>query len=89
MVTVTDLIVKGNLINAGNFQVSIGSFRRSDIAIISKSSGDFVKLSQVKNSKILKSVKRKFKSWINNDETFNFEHMTDDMTVDLIWMLKK
>jgi len=89
MKTTLDLIVKGNLISAGNFLVSIGAFDRSDVAIISKWSGDFVSLKSCKKSKKLKSVKRKFKIWLNNPDTFHFQFMTPDMTVDLINLLKK
>ena len=82
-------ITKGAQINAGNFIVSIGSFNTAHVAIISKSSGNFVKLQQAKKSKKLRQVKRKFKSWINNDDTFNFDHMGDDMATQLIMMLRK
>ena len=55
-------IKKQSLINAGNFQVSIGTYNISDVAIFSKSTGNFVKMSSIKKSKKLKSVKRKFKT---------------------------
>ena len=89
MKTTLDQIKKGNLINCGNFLLSIGTFNTSDVAIISKSSGDFVKMKSLKKSKKLKSVKRKFKSWLNSDNTFTFQFMTPDLTVDLIHLLKK
>lgn len=80
---------KGQQINAGSFQISIGSFDTGDVAIISKSSGSFVKLSDVKKNSIrLKRVKRELKSWISSDSTFNFQHMTPDLTQDLIDILK-
>ena len=81
-------ITKGNQISAGNFIISIGAFNTGDIAIISKSTGDFTRLTQAKRSKKLRKIKRTFKSFINNDTTFNFQFMTDDLTTQLIMMLK-
>jgi len=78
---------KGTLINAGNFQVSVGTFDEREIAIISKSSGEFVQIK--KAGKKLKSVKRKFKTWLNSDETFTFSFMTPDLVMELIKLLKK
>ena len=77
----------GEQIKAGNFIVSIGAFDKREVAIISKSSGDFAK---IKNAgKKLKQVKRKFKTWLNSDETFTFSFMTEDLINDLITLLKK
>jgi len=81
-------IKKGNQINAGNFIISIGTFNAGHVAIISKSSGEFVLLKQAKISKKLRKIKRNFKSYINNDTTFNFEFMTEDLTIQLITILK-
>ena len=79
---------KATLINAGNFQVSIGTFSSSEIAIISKSSGNFVNLEQIKTSKRLRKVKRLLKSNINSDSTFTFSFMQDDQIDKLIQILK-
>jgi len=79
---------KAILINAGNFQVSIGTFSSSEIAIISKSSGNFVNLEQIKTSKRLRKVKRLLKSNINSDSTFTFSFMQDDQIDKLIQILK-
>ena len=68
---------KGQQINAGNFIVSIGTFDTQDVAIISKKSGDFVKLKQAKVSKKLRKIKRLHKLWLNNHDTFNFQFMPD------------
>ncbi len=81
-------IKRGQLINAGNFLVSIGSFSTSDVAIISKHNGRFVKLSQTKRSKKLRTIKRLFNTWINNNTTFNFQFVTDDITSQIIAILR-
>ena len=72
-----------------SFTISIGSFDTSDVAIISNFTGQFVTLSTAKKSKRLRKVKRKFKTFINNDQDFCFQHMPDHITADLIDTLKK
>lgn len=89
MKTTLDLIKLRAQISAGNFVVSVGVFTTGDIAIVSKSTGDFVSLSSTKRSKKLKSIKRKFKHFMCSEDQFFFSHFSDDMTVDLINMLKK
>jgi hypothetical protein len=79
---------KGTSISAGNFLVSIGTFNLSDVAIISKSSGEFVTLSMTKRSKKLRLIKRRLKCFLSCDQTFNFQHMTEDKTQELIDILK-
>jgi len=79
---------KGQQINAGNFIVSIGTFDTSDVAIISKHSGDFVLIKQTKISPKLKRVKRLLKSWLNSNNTFTFQFMNDDLTTQLLNILK-
>jgi len=79
---------KGQQINAGNFIVSIGTFNTSDVAIISKHSGDFVLIKQTKISPKLKRVKRLLKSWLNSNNTFTFQFMNDDLTTQLLNILK-
>ena len=83
------IFTKGQQINAGNFIVSIGTFDTGDVAIFSKSSGNFVNQKQTKVSKKLKRVKRVLKTWLSCDQTFNFRFMTDDTTIQLINILRK
>ena len=80
---------KGMVIKAGNFIVSIGSFNITDIAIISKSTGDFVKFKNIKKGGKLAKIKRKFKNNINSDTTFTFSFMQPDTTAELIKFLNK
>lgn len=76
------------LINCtNNFQLSIGN-PETEVAIISKNTGTFVKLSQVKKSKKLKKIKRKFKWQLNNQNTFCFSWMFEDQTLEIIQILK-
>jgi len=80
---------KATLISAGNFLVSIGTYKLTEIAIISKSTGEFVQQKQIKVSKKLKSAKRKFKANLNSNSTFTFSHMQPAQVYDLINLLKK
>jgi len=79
---------KGQQIKIKNFTISIGAFNTSEVSIISNTSGDFVKLKQTKVSKKLRKVKRQFKVWLNNDIDFCFSHMNDNLTNELISVLK-
>lgn len=84
---------KGQQISVGNFIVSIGAFDTSDVAIISKSTGDFVRMKQVRKTSIrLKRVKRILKHWISDrskdNGVFCMRFMTPDLTVKLIEVLK-
>jgi hypothetical protein len=88
MMTNTDL-KKGMLINAGNFQVSIGTFNITDVAIISKSTGKFVEFKNIQKGGKLSKVKRKFKNFINSKDTFTFQFMQPETTIELIKFLKK
>lgn len=81
-------INKNSLINAGNFLVSIGTHKITHIAIISKHTGEFVKIKDIKRGGKLSKVKRKFKTWLNSDETFTFEFMEPEITKELIKFLK-
>lgn len=80
---------KGMLINAGNFQVSIGTYNITDVAIISKSSGNFVEFKNIVKGGKLSKVKSKFKLWLNSKETFTFQNMQPETTIQLINFLKK
>lgn len=77
---------KGQQINTGSFIVSIGAFDKSEVAIISKSSGDFAMIKDA--GKKMKRIKRRFNMWLNSKETFTFSNMTKDLTVELIDKLK-
>lgn len=81
-------IKKGTLINTGNFIVSVGHFDSHEIAIMSKHTHEFVKLERAKTNNRLRSVKRKFKSWLNSDDTFTFSFMQPEQVVDMIKTLK-
>jgi len=84
----TIVIEKSNQINAGNYIVSIGTYNITDVAIISKSTGDFVEFKNIVKGGKLAKVKRKFKHWINNDTTFNFQFMPPNTTIELINFLR-
>jgi hypothetical protein len=77
------------LINAGNFQVSIGTYDITDVAIISKNNGKFVQFKNIQKGGKLSKVKRKFKLWLNSNEEFTFERMQPETTIELINFLKK
>jgi hypothetical protein len=80
---------KGMLINAGNFQVSIGTFDIRDVAIISKHTGNFVEMKNIRKGGKLAKVKNRFKSNLNSKETFTFQFMQPTTTIELINFLKK
>jgi len=75
------------LVRAGNHLVSIGR-ETSFVAILSPNTNDFVELSRAKTNKQLRKVKRKFKTWLNCDNSFSFEFMTNELTNELISTLK-
>jgi hypothetical protein len=70
-----------------NFEVSIGN-TETEVAIISKNTGTFVKLSQAKKSKKLSEIKRKFKWQLNNDQDFCFSWMFEKQALELIKILR-
>jgi len=82
----TQEITRGRLIKAGNHLVSIGTLKVEDVAIISKHTGEFARIGNA--GKKLKRIKRKFKTWLNSDETFTFSFMTPETTIELIKTLK-
>ena len=88
MKTLTEKIEKSALINAGNFLISIGTYNITDIAIVSKRTGEFCKFSDIKKGGKLAKAKRKFKTWLCSTETFNFAFMTTQTTIELINFLK-
>jgi hypothetical protein len=85
----TSDLKKGMLINAGNFQVSIGTNDITDVAIISKHSGKFVEMKNIRKGGKLAKVKSKFKTNLNSKETFTFQFMQPTRTIELINFLKK
>jgi len=81
---------KKDFFSAGNFMVSIGIHKTSEVALFSKTTGHFVNMNKqnLKRSKTLRKVKRELKSWLNADNTFTFSHMTPDTTNKLVQILK-
>jgi len=67
------------------FDLSISDFNKRELAIFSKTTGEFSPLNS--KSKILKSVKKKFKSNICDRESFCFSFMDDEQTTELINLL--
>jgi hypothetical protein len=80
---------KGTIINAGNFQVSIGTYNITDVAIFSKHTGKFVQFKNIKKGSKLSKLKRKFKLWLDSDNEFTFRFMQPETTIELIKFLKK
>jgi hypothetical protein len=81
-------IKKGTLIKCKGFDISIGTHDTSDIAIISHSSGDFAKFADIRKGGRLAKIKRKFKLWLCSQDDFCFSFMPNDITLQLIQMLK-
>ena len=81
-------IKKGTIIKAGNFLISIGFFRTSEIAILSAYSHEFIKQERTKTNKKLKKAKTRFKNFLCCDTSFCFRRFTDDMINELILILK-
>ena len=79
---------RGTIIKAGNFLISIGTFRTSEIAILSAYSHEFIKQERAKTNKKLSKAKRIFKNNLNCYTNFCFRSFTDDMTNELILILK-
>ena len=79
---------RGTIIKAGNFLISIGTFRTSEIAILSAYSHEFIKQERAKTNKKLSKSKRIFKNNLNCYNNFCFRSFTDDMINELILILK-
>ena len=79
---------RGTIIKAGNFLISIGTFRTSEIAILSAYSHEFIKQERAKTNKKLSKAKRIFKNNLNCYNNFCFRSFTDDMIHELILILK-
>ena len=65
-------IKKYTLVDAGNYNVGIGIHDKTEIAIISKSTGKICMFYYIKRGRKLAKVKRKFKQWLNSGEYFTF-----------------
>jgi hypothetical protein len=84
-----DLIKKNAKIRAGNYTVSIGTYKTTDVALISNNTGEFVKIKDIRKGGKLEKVKRKFSRWLNSKDTFTFEFMQPDTVKELVLFLKK
>ena len=81
------LIQKNQIIKAGNFLVSIGTYNTTDIAIISKFTGEFVKFKDIRKGGKLEKLKRKFKQNLCSTETFNFSFVQPDALKEIVTFL--
>lgn len=80
---------KSTLIPCGHVSISIGTYSTSNVAIVSKHSGEFCQFKHiVKGGKLVK-IKRKFKGHLTSTTEFCFGHMSDADILELIKMLKK
>lgn len=82
------VIVANTLIPAGNYFVSVG-IEITEIAILSKSSGDFVTFKNIKRSRKLTHIKRKFAKYLSCEDSFFFSHMGSEAVNLLIKKLKR
>ena len=82
-------IKKNTLIPAGNFFVSIGTYKETDVAIFSKSSGEFCQFKHIRKGGKLAKVKRKFKINLCSGTEFCFSFLSKEDTLKLIEMLRK
>lgn len=83
----TIIIKPVTIIDCKNFAVSIGR-ESHQVGIYSRITGNWMELKQVKVSKKLRTIKRKFKACLCSSEQFFFEHMTEPQTLELINILK-
>lgn len=78
---IKDQIQLGNQIKAGNFTISIGSFKQTDIALISNSTGRFVKFKDIpKRNSRLKKIKNHpdLKLWLSSNNDLVWQWLSDD-----------
>ena len=83
------LIQKNQIIKAGNFLVSVGTYNTTDIAIISKFTGEFVKFKDIRKGGKLAKLKRRFKQNLCSSETFNFSFVHPEKLTKIVNFLKK
>lgn len=82
------IALKANtLINCGSHEVSIGT-DTTEIAIFSKTTGEFCKFKDIKKGGKLAKIKRKFKKHLISETDMVFKMQEDD-AIELIEMLKK
>lgn len=82
-------IEKGKLIRLGKFAISIGTFDKSEVAIISQSTGEFCKIKHIRKGGKLAKIKRAFKTHLCSKVDLCFSFMGEKDTLRLIEMLKK
>ena len=83
-------LTKGQQITAGNHIISVGTFDAHDIAIISKSTGKFVKFKDIpKKGSPLNKIKLKFKNFLASDKDLVFQRLWSDDVQQIINILKK
>lgn len=85
----TILIQKNKIIRAGNFLIHVGTYNTTDIAIISKFTGEFVKFKDIRKGGKLEKIKRKFKQNLCSTETFNFSFVQPEKLNEIVNFLKK
>jgi hypothetical protein len=81
-------IEKATLIPCKGFMISIGTHSTSEIAIISKTTGEFAHFKDIRKGGRLAKIKRKFKAHLCSTIDLCFSGMSDSDTFDLITMLK-
>jgi len=81
-------VKKGTLYNVGNFRISIGTFDDREVAVCSRSTGEFIEIRSIKKGSKAKKAMRKFQVWINNKETLCFSHMQPEQVMELVKLLK-
>lgn len=84
----TNQIKPNALIKLKTFDLFIG-IDPSDVAIVSQSSGNICKLSQMSRSPKLKKARRELRDYINSNEIFTFSYMSESQTQKLISILNK
>lgn len=82
-------LTKGQQIKAGNHIISVGSFDTHDIAIISKSTGSFVKFKDIpKKGSPLNKIKLRFKNFLCSDNDLVFQRLWSSDVQQIINILK-
>lgn len=74
-------------IRCKGFDISIGR-EKHQIALISQSTGEFTPFTAIKKGGRLAKIKRKFKMHLSSSQSFFWEFMTTEDTLELIKILK-
>lgn len=82
------LVQNNQIIRAGNYLIHIGTYKTTDVAIISKFTGEFVKFKDIRKGGKLAKLKRKFKNSLCSSETFNFSFVQPEKVQEIINILK-